>query len=191
VFDFPAQLANESLARDRGSSSRKPGLWYRLQARIAGPSLDARLAGGEQPWSDPVLASRASQLVTDRNRRRLVQGLERALAGPPDRVSFSSAVACNHQAVEVARPALEQLVQALYSRDQVQAQGIVLTHRLLTDPCSALYHPAELDELDEVARQALVALAPEPATPRPRERVGRSHRRSGRAQSAVRSRSLL
>src|SRR6202012_4646643 len=108
-------------------------------------------------------------------RRGLVQGLERVLAPPPHRPSFSSAVTANRHAVQVARPALEQLAQALRSRGAHRARGVVLTPQLLTDPGSALPPPAEPDDLHEAARQALLALIPDPASPRRGQSAGRSH----------------
>lgn len=191
MIETPAQVANRSIPRE---NRRRPGALHltdRIRLLLLGPQLDARIAAGEDPARDALLAHRARRLVSRRSRRRLVQGLERTLAPPPDRPSFSSAVACNRQAVEVARQALEELAAALRARNRVQARGVVLVNRLLTDPCSALYHPAEADELYEAARQALLALAPDPAIPGARERAGRSRGRGARAGPARRSRSLL
>jgi hypothetical protein len=155
------------------------------------PSLDARIVAGEDPARDALLRRRAAQLVSARSRHRLVQGLERALTPPPDRPFFSSAVSCNHRAVEVARPALERLARALGSRGRVQPRGVVLTHELLTDPCSALYRPADVDELHELARQALLALAPDSALPGTHELEERSRGRRARLEPERRSRSPL
>lgn len=129
-----------------------------MWARMAAPSLDARIAAGEDPARDALLDYRATQLVSERHRRRLVQGLHRALTPPARRACLSAAVSCQWQAVQLARPALEQLAQALHSSYRVEPRGVVLTHQLLTDPCSALYHPAEPHELYELTRQALAAL---------------------------------
>jgi hypothetical protein len=60
--------------------------------------------------------------------------------------------------VRIARPALEQLAAALRSRDSVQPQGVALAQLLLTEPSSALYQPADPDELYRAAREALLAL---------------------------------
>lgn len=190
-MEIPAHLANESIPRDGGRSAGGLHLPDRIRVLLVAPQLDARIAAGEDPARDDLLAYRARQLVSDRSRRRLVHGLERALAPPPERPSFSSAVSCNRQAVEFARAPLEQLAAALSARNRVQAQGVVLTHQLLTDPCSVLYHPAEVDDLYEVAGDALLALAPEPVTSRARERVERPRGRGARAELARRSRSPL
>lgn len=79
------------------------------------------------------------------------------------------AVPCNWQAVEIARPALEQLATALRSRESSQPRGVALTRVLLTEPCSALYWPDYVEELYEVAREALFALGPDGAADRVQE----------------------
>jgi len=127
-------------------------------ARVAARPLDARLAAGEDPLSDVVLACRSRRLVSGRSRRRLARGLERAWSMPPEHAVLSAAVAVDERAVEVARPALQQLASALRSRTDVEPRGVAITQILLTEPCSALYHPAYREELYELARAALFAL---------------------------------
>jgi hypothetical protein len=120
--------------------------------------LDARLAAGEDPLSDAVLACRSRRLVSGRSRRRLASGLERSWSAPPRHAVLSAAVAVDEQAVAVARPALQQLASALRSRADVEPRGVAITQVLLTEPSSALYHPAYRDELYELARAALFGL---------------------------------
>jgi hypothetical protein len=127
-------------------------------ARIAAPRLDARLAAGVDPLSDAVLACRSRRLVSGRSRRRLAGGLERAWSMPPGRTVLSAAVAVDEHAVEVARPALQQLASALRSRAEVEPRGVAITQILLAGPSSALYRPAYREELYELARAALFAL---------------------------------
>jgi len=127
-------------------------------ARVAAPRLDARLAAGEDPRGDVVLACRARRLVSWRSRRRLACGLERAWSVPPGHRVLSAAVAVDERAVEVARPALQQLAWALRSRADVEPCGVAIAQMLLTEPSSALYRPAYRDELYELARAALFAL---------------------------------
>ncbi|MEN3280458.1 MAG: hypothetical protein V7607_1598 [Solirubrobacteraceae bacterium] len=77
---------------------------------------------------------------------------------PPGHAVLSSTVAVDEPAVEVARPALQQLASALRSRVDVEPRGVAITQILLTEPSSALYHPAYREELYELARAALFAL---------------------------------
>ena len=145
-----------------------PHLRCRVWAHFDGRCLDSRLAAGEDPLSDPALACRAGQLLSRHTRRKIVSGLGRVLSERPERTVFSSAVSCNWRAVEVARPALEQLARAIGSRESIQPRGVALTQVLLTEPCSALYRPAYTDELYEVARAALFALgSPQASVPEP------------------------
>ncbi len=71
---------------------------------------------------------------------------------------LSAAVAVDEHAVEVARPALQQLASALRSRADVEPRGVAIAQILLTEPSSALYRPAYREELYELARAALFAL---------------------------------
>jgi hypothetical protein len=141
------------------------GLLRRVRVRLTASVLDARLAAGEFPWSDTDLACRSSQLVSVRARRGIAQGLERLWTDPPRRPGLSAAIPHDLRAVRLARPALEQLVGVLRSREWVHPRGVALTRLFLTDPCSALYLPAYPEELYEIARAALFALGPR-AVPR-------------------------
>jgi hypothetical protein len=129
-----------------------------VRARLAAPRLDARLAAGEQPLNDDVLACRSRRLLSPRWRRRLASGLDRAWSMPPEPAVLSAAVAVDKPAVDVARPALQQLASALRSRADVEPRGVAMTQILLTEPCSPLYRPAYGEELYEPARTALFAL---------------------------------
>jgi hypothetical protein len=109
-----------------------------------------------------MLASRTAQLCSMRARRRIASGLERVTTRR-DRPVLSAAIPFDWKAVQLARPALEQLAVALRSRQSVRPRGVVLTRLLLTEPSSPLYRPAYAEELYEVAREALFALGPEAA----------------------------
>ena len=76
---------------------------------------------------------------------------------PPGHAVLSAAVAVDARAVEVARPALQQLASALRSRADVEPRGVAIAQILLTEPSSALYRPAYREELYELARAALFA----------------------------------
>lgn len=128
------------------------------QVRLTGPRLDALLAAGEDPLSSPVLALRAAQLASPRLRRQLADGLDQALAGRRDHRALSAAVPVDAQAVAIARPALEQLAEALRSRERVGVRGAALAQVLVTTPGSALYESRYPHELYERAREALLAL---------------------------------
>lgn len=129
-----------------------------VSVRLAAPRLDARLAADEDPLSSPALALRAAQLTSQRLRDRLADGLEHASSTARDGGGLSASVPVDANAVEIGRPALEQLAQALRSRERVGVHGVALTQVLLTQPGSALYGSRYPEELYERAREALFAL---------------------------------
>ena len=134
------------------------GVLRRLRARLAALQLDHRLVAGEDPVSDPVLACRAAQLTRRRCRGQLAGGLERLLSPTHGRAAFSAAIPFDRRAVEIARPALEQLAIALRSPQPIEPRGVALTRLFLTDPSSAVYAPAYADHLYDIAQEALLAL---------------------------------
>jgi hypothetical protein len=152
-----AREAAESLVRS--APRARSALLLRARVRLSLPRLDARLAGGEEAAGDPLLALRSTQLVSGRTRERLASALERVCSRPNDGPpAISAAVPVDVEAVDVARPALEQLGAALRSATAVDARGVALTRRLLTEPPSALFRPQSSEALYEAAREALLAL---------------------------------
>jgi hypothetical protein len=155
-FSFAVPAAGWPAPRARPVPT--PGILLRLQARSAGPRLDARIAAGENPRLERALACRSAQLVSKRSRRQLAGGLERLWLSQRGRAAFSAEIPFNRQAVQTARPTLEQLATALRSHAAVQPRGVALTRVLLTDVCSPVYRPAYADQLHDVACEALSAL---------------------------------
>lgn len=145
-----------------GSGFPRARLLLRARAWLAAPRLDADLAWGHGPDGDALVGLRAAQLVSPRTRKRLAATLEHVCTDGDRRESVSSAIPVHSTAVDVARPALEQLASALRSEGPVRARGVALTELLLTEPTSALYAPRRPESLDGAARQALVALRGEP-----------------------------
>ena len=132
---------------------------HRLHVLVNRPGLDARLAEGEPPSGDAVLALRAAQLCAPGTRSRVASGLERALTDD-GRPRLSAAVPVNRRAVQSARPYLAQLIEALRSPAPVAPQGVARARQLLTDSASPLYPPAQPADLRHAAGQALWELDP-------------------------------
>lgn len=96
---------------------------------------------------------------------RLALSLERVLRAPSRPVALSSAAPLDGEAVELARPVLTELVLSLRSSENVDARGVALGWRLLTDPASPVYaqprtQPAAGDRLWYAAASVLFALQP-------------------------------
>jgi hypothetical protein len=148
-------LARAALPAAPGSALLRARAWF------ARPRLDARVAAGERADGDRLLALRIAQLTSRRTRRRLADAIDHACERADERPAISAAVPVDHAALGVARPALEQLADALRSRHEVQPRGVALAQLLLTEPGSPLHTPASPDELYEAARGALFALGAE------------------------------
>src|SRR4051794_7219635 len=128
------------------------------QVRLAAPGLDARLARGDDPFSSPALALRGARLASRRLRKQVASGIEHALGPKAGEGALSSSVPVDAIAIAIARPALEQLAEAMRSRDRIGVRGAALAHLLVTAPTSPLYAAGYPDELYERAREALLAL---------------------------------
>lgn len=165
-----------------------------LRVRIAPLPLDRALAAGADPARSAALARRAALLSSRHGRRRTAAGLRGALSERGRRTGLTAAVACDRAAVDMARPALEQLEQAIRERDSVHPQGLALAHLLLSDLNSALYRAPNAEALYEAGRAALLALLPPQARPaRPAlatpaasyRSASRSERSSGRQRPRI------
>jgi hypothetical protein len=152
-------LPRTTLLYPRGSVAQ------RIRVRLLAGSLDGRIAAGEDLSSEAALLYRSAQLVSPRVRRSFARGLERLWSERPAPAAFSAAVPIDHEAVEIARPALQQLASALRTRRAADPRGVALTAVLLTHPSSALYGPTHTDQLYEYARAALLALGPDQDAP--------------------------
>lgn len=128
------------------------------QVRLTAPRLDARLARGEDPFGSAALALRAARLASLRLRHQLASGIEHSLGRQQQDGAISASVPVDATAIEIARPALGQLAEAMRSRDRVGVRGVALTQLLVTEPGSPLYASAYPEELYERAREALFAL---------------------------------
>jgi hypothetical protein len=113
----------------------------RLRARWSHWSLDAKLAAGIDPASDPELMLRAAQLRSARHRRRLAAWVERLVrecdaARAP---SFTAAVPIVREQVVQARGSLLFLAHLLRHAERVEPRGIAMVEQLLADGGSVLY----------------------------------------------------
>jgi hypothetical protein len=118
-------------------------LLLRLRTWVRRPSLDAAIADGLRRPGDPALALREAQLVEERRRRCLAARLEDVVAAPLRSGGTSSKAPVDRPAVVVASRVLTDVVLLLRSPSDVEARGMALGWRLLTDPRSPLY---ELEE---------------------------------------------
>jgi len=162
-----------------------------LRARLAPVPLDRALAAGADPSRSAALTRRAALLSSRHARRRTAAGLRGVLSEPARRSGLSAVAASDRAAVDVARPALEQLERAIRERDSVHPQGLALAHLLLSDPDSVLFRAPQAGALYEASRAALLALLPtqervaRPARPLAYDAGPWSGRSSGRQRPRI------
>jgi hypothetical protein len=129
----------------------------RARLRWSHWSLDAELAMGTDPASDPALALRAAQLGSDRHRRRLAGWVERLVrdadaSRSPGR-SAAAPIVCEQ--VTEARDSLIFLAAVLRNAKQVHPRGLAMVKRLLSDAGSVLYTDGARGAVELHVRTAL------------------------------------
>src|SRR5262249_51298506 len=138
-------------------------LSLRLRTRLRRPWLDRRLARGVERPGDPALALRRAQLVESPERLRLARRLREGLTEGP-RPGPSSAVPIDREAVRLAKPVLTDVITTLRSPETIEARGVALGWRLLTEPGSPMYAAPDQPEDPKRLRQesilVLLALRP-------------------------------
>ena len=141
--------------------------WRNLRARVLSDQLDRWIAEGRPPDEDPLVATRARQLVSPRERERLACALDRVKVAARTRSPMlTSRAPLNLEAARLASPALVELSRALRVRRSVDARGVATTQLLLTDPASPLYRPDHPTAAYEMVCEALVGLGPDEHRPR-------------------------
>ena len=136
----------------------------RLRVAVKRDALNRKLAAGARPAQSPELALRASQLVSDRERRKLASAWRRALrdAGRPA-TSRSTMSLVRRDAVIDAAGAIDQLIARLTNADPIAAAGMAQVEQLITDGTSSpLYNATEPGALRRQVKVATEALDPEP-----------------------------
>jgi hypothetical protein len=139
--------------RDRIPHRRRQEILARLRAH----ALERRMAGGEDPTADPLLACRAAQLARPRMRESIARTIERTLhdARHPVLDPFSSAVPPCRSQVLPAEPALLALVCRLRDGLPLWPVGIARVRLMLTDSRSPLYAGARQGDVGDWAHSVL------------------------------------
>jgi hypothetical protein len=139
-----------------------------VRTRLRRSRLDREIARGAEHAGDSALTLREAQLVGPRERTRLARRLEQVLVDASALATLSGAVPVAVGAVDVARPVLTELVLSLRSSEPVEARGVVLAWRLLTEATSPIYVPpgGQLVDPDRLWHESLAVLfALRPLTP--------------------------
>ncbi len=139
------------------SPSADHSLARRLAARIRRFGLDAALAEGEDPHHDPLLACRAEQLCSAKQRKRLAGAL-RAAVRQADRAVGLTAAAPVSPSVRAVRIPLLTLAARLETDPAVGVRGIAMTSILVTDGASPLFGSSTVAQLEDEVEAAQIGL---------------------------------
>jgi hypothetical protein len=141
----------------------------RLSTRLHRGALDEKIARGAETAGDERLTLRAEQLASRTQRDRLATALEHTLqmaTHPADSPSASAArrfsvrVPLRVREIRDCAEDIEALARRLRDGNPIDAQGAVLTKRLLTDGASPLYYRHSPATLRHAVRSARLALDP-------------------------------
>jgi hypothetical protein len=133
----------------------------RLLAPWHGPELDRQLAAGIDPHTSALLAMRARTITDKRGRKRVADGLTRALrTARPTTPGFTAAVRPRAAELLAVRPVVAALDRHLRCLEPVSAQGVAILRELLTEGASPLYQPSAPGALADRLCAAAAVLAP-------------------------------
>lgn len=133
--------------------------WLALLARFRACELDQRLA--ERAPCSELEHRRARQLTSARGRRRIADGLSRALAGSGKaRPVLTAVIRPDASEVRDAQVVITALDRRLRSGQPLHPTGAAILMVLLTDGTSPLYRRGEPGALGSRLRAAAAALEP-------------------------------
>jgi hypothetical protein len=145
---------------DSGSDRRANSLRLWLRTSVNRAKLTRALAEGADPGASDELALRSRQLTSERNRKTLARSLRRSIveAHRPARTRGAVSI-IDRRGVLDAEPAIAEMIQRLLRPRPVQAAGMAMVERILTNADrSPLYNPSEPGALRQTIRVATVAL---------------------------------
>ena len=128
------------LGSTRGLVAIAPRRSDAVLARLLGHRLDTRLAAGEAPESNRLLAVRALQITSPPMRRRLADSWDdlAARARRPQ-APFDPRAPIAQSQVDAAADEIQRVADVLRADRPVSAQGVALATALLTTPESPVY----------------------------------------------------
>ncbi|HXQ59565.1 MAG TPA: hypothetical protein VN799_05685 [Acidimicrobiales bacterium] len=130
----------------------------RLLVRFSAGALDRRLARGDVPESNVLLALRAQILARPDTRRALARNWEhlvRVARGQPVR-----GAPLRRAAIVAAESAIAEMLQALATEHPTPARGVAMAGVLLRDGAGPLYNGQSTADLATAVRDATAQLDP-------------------------------
>ncbi len=160
----PYDASPENFRRADSRTGLARSVSLRLRAAARRSQLTRALAEGADPGARPELELRAAQLTSRRNRNSLARTMRRIVAeARQPAMSRSRVVFIRRGAVLDAEAAITAMIERLRSSKPVQAKGIALAERIITDgDQSPLYNPSEPEALRRLIAGATAAMDPAP-----------------------------
>lgn len=130
--------------------------WVRALARLNATTLDRRLAAGEAPSTDRVLAARADQITDPEKRSKLADDWEHLLRTAHQPIApRSPRLPLQSAKVIAAEHHVRELVAMIRGPVGVDPRGIAIARLLLSDGTGPLYNPRRAGELVPTLQSAV------------------------------------
>ena len=136
----------------------------RLSTLLHRSALDRQIASGAQTHRDPRLALRERQLTAPSQRERIARTIDSMLEHARTLPVPSSRVPLRRDEIGACADDFVALARRLRDGNAIDAQGVVMTIRLLSDGASPLYYRRSPVSLRYAVRSARLALEPVPAS---------------------------
>jgi hypothetical protein len=139
-----------------GFVARPARIRDRLLSKMLSGSLDCRLASGELPESNLLLATRARHLVSSRARHQAASAwtrmLERSTGSRADRVPR---VRPCEERISASRNDIEELIHLLESSGPVASRGVAIANALLEEGSGPVWNPRSEVDLRDAVREGI------------------------------------
>lgn len=143
----------------RGDDAAMSEFSLKVRAWWLRDELDERLAHGADPMSDPLLARRAAQLLSQSARDDFADTLERALRDTRSSWSLTARLPLRRHALLACSDDVLALAHRLRDGQPIDVVGAALVSRLIFDGVGPLYRDGTIT-LRYAVRSARLALDP-------------------------------
>jgi len=141
---------------------RGPRLWDRALAGSRAASLDARLAAGASPESDPLIGLRARALVIPARRQQVASDWDRLVSLAREHPARAR-VPLPRDRIVAAEADIRVLQRSLRASAPVPARGVAIANALLADGAGPVYNRHARADLRAAVQDAIRNLDPSTA----------------------------
>jgi hypothetical protein len=133
-------------------------LYDRIRARLLAHSIDDGLLNGRATDRNPVVVVRLARILSRGHRARVASSLRRLLgeARRNDRSRLTPQLQIKGREVLGSEPLILTLADELEQEESVNARGVILADRLITDGGSPVYAPDPISHPPEETVESAV-----------------------------------